>query len=125
MDTSRFAMKTGRTNGIGGWTLGVAVLLALVLSACASMQASLVSVAEAQAVEDGSELIVEGKIIQTLGEEDYYLVRDITGEITARIDESVRGNVELSSEAVWRLQGIVRRSPERSVLEVRKLSVVR
>ncbi|WP_116364676.1 NirD/YgiW/YdeI family stress tolerance protein [Parahaliea mediterranea] len=105
---------------IGHWMLVPAIVL---LAACATTPTTAVTIAEAQAVADGTEVVVDVRIAQKLDDEEY-LVADPSGEITAVIDEDILGKVQLSPSATIRLYGVIDRDEDASTLEVEKLQVL-
>lgn len=101
----------------------LAALMTVVLTACMSMRASSVSIAEAQAAADETLVVVEANIIQDLGSERY-LVRDASGQIIAEIDEDIIGEVQVAPDTTLRLFGEIDRNDSRSVLQVEKIQII-
>lgn len=93
------------------------------LAACATTQTTAVTVADAQAAADGTEVVFDAKIAQSLDDERY-MVYDSTGEIVAIIDDDILGKVQLSPDATIRLYGVIERNEDASEVEVEKLQVV-
>lgn len=100
-----------------------AMLIALV-AGCSHTPTSSVSVADAQAAADGSYVVIDARISQQLDDERF-LVRDITGEIIAEIEDHIMGEVQVSPDATLRLYGEINRSSRESVLEVERVQILR
>lgn len=102
----------------------LAALLIAVVAGCSHTPTSSVSVADAQAAADGTYVVIDARISQKLSDERF-LVRDITGEIIAEIDEDIMGEVQVSPDATLRLYGEISRDSRESVLEVERVQVLR
>lgn len=101
----------------------LAAFVMAVVAGCTSTPTSSVSVADAQAAPDGTYIVIDARISQKLSDERF-LVRDITGEITADIDEDIMGEVQVSPDATLRLYGEISRDSNESVLEVERVQVL-
>ena len=105
---------------ISRWILVPVIVL---IAACATPSINSLTVAEAQAAADGTEVVLDVRIAQQLSDEEY-LVSDPTGEITAVIDDDILGKVQLSPSATIRLYGVIDRDEDASALEVEKVQVL-
>lgn len=92
-------------------------------SACASVQPSETSIADALAAPDGTELIISGAVVQQMDDQQV-LMRDSSGQIVAEIDDSLIGELRLAPEAQLRIYGEVDRDDERSVLVAEKVELL-
>lgn len=100
-----------------------ASLLSLLLIACASHNTANLSVAQATAVADGTEVVVTGEIVQQIDRE-HLLLRDSSGQINVTIDDDVLGKVKFAPDARVRILGTIDRNSERSILVAKTLQVV-
>lgn len=100
-----------------------ASLSGLLLTACASHNTSNLSVAQATAVADGTEVVVTGEIVQQVDRE-HLLLRDGSGQINVTIDDEILGKVKFAPDSRVRILGEIDRNSERSVLVAKSLQVV-
>lgn len=104
-------------------TLIAATLSGLLLTACASHNTSNLTVAQATAVADGTEVVVTGEIVQQVDKE-HLLLRDGSGQINVTIDEDILGKVKFAPDSRVRILGKIDRDSERSILVAKSLQVV-
>lgn len=100
-----------------------AALSGLLLTGCASHHTSNITVAQATAVADGTEVVVTGEIVQQI-DADHLLLRDGSGQINVTIDEDILGKVKFAPDSRVRILGKIDRDSERSVLVAKSLQVV-
>jgi uncharacterized protein (TIGR00156 family) len=100
-----------------------ASLLSLLLVACASHNTANLSVAQATAVADGTEVVVTGEIVQQIDSE-HLLLRDSSGQINVTIDDEILGKVKFAPDSRVRILGKIDRNSERSILVAKTLQVV-
>jgi len=81
-----------------------AALLAIAMTACASTVPSSISIAQARAVPDDTKVVVIGELVQQI-DQQHYLPRDNSGQITARIDKDTLGEVKIAPDARLRIDG--------------------
>jgi uncharacterized protein (TIGR00156 family) len=103
-------------------TLAASVISAGLLG-CASHNTSNLSVAQATAVADGTEVVVTGEIVQQVDRE-HLLLRDSSGQINVTIDDEILGKVKFAPDSRVRILGEIDRNSERSVLVAKSLQVV-
>jgi uncharacterized protein (TIGR00156 family) len=113
--------STSRTASRG--ILGAAILSGLLLVGCASHTVSNISVAEATAVPDGTQVVVTGEVVQQVDRE-HLLLRDGSGQINVTVDEDILGKVKFAPDSRLRILGKVDRNSERSVLIATSVQVV-
>lgn len=94
------------------------------LAACGSPQPNNVSVAEALAAPDDTEVVVTAAILQDLGN-GRYLLSDGTGQLATEIDADLRGEIQLAPDTQLRIYGELDRDDEGTVLDARTVQVVR
>jgi uncharacterized protein (TIGR00156 family) len=100
-----------------------ATLSTLLLAGCASHNTTNLSVAQATAVADGTEVVVTGEIVQQLDRE-HLLLRDSSGQINVTIDDDILGKVKFAPDSRVRVHGEIDRNSERSILVAKSLQVV-
>jgi uncharacterized protein (TIGR00156 family) len=100
-----------------------AILSGFLLVGCASHTVSNISVAEATAVPDGTEVVVTGEVVQQVDRE-HLLLRDGSGQINVTVDEDILGKVKFAPDSRLRILGTVDRDSERSVLVATSVQVV-
>jgi uncharacterized protein (TIGR00156 family) len=93
------------------------------LIACASTPPAEMSIANALAAPDGTELVITGAVVQQFDDERV-LLRDPSGQITAEIDDSLLGEVKLAPNSRLRIHGEIDRDSERSVLVAETVQVL-
>lgn len=93
------------------------------LIACASTPPAEMSIANALAAPDGTELVITGVVVQQFDDERV-LLRDASGQITAEIDDSLLGKVKLAPNSRLRIHGEIDRDSERSVLVAETVQVL-
>ena len=102
---------------------GIAAGLLSLLVACASHNTANLSVAQATAVADGTEVVVTGEIVQQVDKE-HLLLRDSSGQINVTIDDEILGKVKFAPDSRVRILGEIDRNSERSILVAKTLQVV-
>jgi uncharacterized protein (TIGR00156 family) len=100
-----------------------ASLSGLLLAGCASHNTSSLTVAQATAVADGTEVVVTGAIVQQVDRE-HLLLSDGSGQINVTIDDEILGKVKFAPDSRVRVLGKIDRNSERSVLIAKSLQVV-
>lgn len=100
-----------------------ATLLGVGVVGCASHNTSNLSVAQATAVADGTEVVVTGEIVQQVDKE-HLLLRDSSGQINVTVDEDILGKVKFAPDSRVRILGKIDRNSERSILVAKSLQVV-
>lgn len=104
--------------------VGIAASLSgLLLTACASHNTSNLSVSQATAVADGTEVVVTGEIVQQIDKE-HLLLRDSSGQINVTVDDDILGKVKFAPDSRVRILGKIDRNSERSILIAKSLQVV-
>jgi len=94
-------------------------------AACASMQPSAVTIADALAAPDGTELVVTGTVVQQMQEDEEILLQDASGQIVAEVDDDLIGELQLGSDAQLRIKGEVDRDDDRSVIVAESVQLVK
>jgi uncharacterized protein (TIGR00156 family) len=102
---------------------GIAASLLSLLVACASHNTANLSVAQATAVADGTEVVVTGEIVQQIDKE-HLLLRDSSGQINVTIDDEILGKVKFAPDSRVRILGEIDRNSERSILVAKTLQVI-
>jgi uncharacterized protein (TIGR00156 family) len=100
-----------------------ASLLGVGLIGCASHNTSNLTVAQATAVADGTEVVVTGQIVQQVDRE-HLLLQDGSGQINVTIDDDILGKVKFAPDSRVRILGEIDRNSERSILVAKTLQVV-
>jgi uncharacterized protein (TIGR00156 family) len=101
----------------------VATLVGVGVVGCASHNTSNLSVAQATAVADGTEVVVTGEIVQQIDKE-HLLLRDSSGQINVTVDDDILGKVKFAPDSRVRILGKIDRNSERSILVAKSLQVV-
>jgi uncharacterized protein (TIGR00156 family) len=96
---------------------------ALLLAGCASHNTSSLTVAQATAVSDGTEVVVTGEIVQQIDRE-HLLLSDSSGQINVTVDEDILGKVKFAPDSRVRIHGEIDRNSERSILVAKSLQVI-
>lgn len=94
------------------------------LLACASQMGSSVTIAEATAAHDGSQVVVTGDIVQQMDNE-HLLLRDGSGQITIKVEKEILGKVKFAPDSHLRVYGTMDRNSERSILIAKSVQVVK
>ncbi len=106
--------------------LRTGLLMAAVLAGgCASAPTvSSISIGEALAAPDGSQVVVTAQVVQQIDGERY-LLRDSSGSITAEIDDDLLGEVKIAPDARLRIGGSIDQDHQPPVLEAKTVQLVR
>lgn len=94
------------------------------LLACASPTGSSVTIAEATAARDGSQVVVTGEVVQQMDNE-HLLLRDSSGQITVKVEKDILGKVKFAPDSSLRVYGTMDRNSERSILIAKSVQVVK
>lgn len=100
-----------------------ALLTMVFFAACASNTAQNVSISDANAAPDGTQIVVTGHIVEQVDKE-HLLLRDASGQINVTVDEDILGKVKFAPDSRVRILGKIDRNSERSVLVAKSVSVV-
>ena len=107
----------------------VCTLLAMVgsmfLVACASVQPTSVTIADALAAPDDTEVVVTGTVVQQMADDEALLLRDASGQIVAEVDDDLIGEMQLGADTQLRIKGRIDRDSDRSVIVAESVQVVR
>ncbi len=101
-----------------------AFIAAAMLSGCASQFGSGVTIAEATAAHDGTQVVVTGEVVQQLDRE-HILLRDASGQITVKIEKEIMGEVKFAPDSRLRVLGRMDRDKERSIVIAKSVQVVK
>ena len=96
----------------------------VVLLACASQMGSSVTIAEATAAHDGSQVVVTGDVVQQMDDE-HLLLHDGSGQITIKVEKDILGKVKFAPDSRLRVYGTMDRNSERSILIAKSVQVVK
>lgn len=109
-----------RKHSIGAVFCGL--VLAGAITACATTAPSNINIAQATAVPDDTKVVVTGALVQQL-DEDQYLLRDDSGQITTVIDRDKLGDVKIAPDARLRVYGEIdqSRTPPRLIAKTVQL----
>lgn len=121
MRTSFFSSNS--LQGMRQVVVGALAAVVMALAGCASHAVSNVSVSDANAAADGTQLVVTGEIVQQVDKE-HLLLRDSSGQINVTVDEDILGKVKFAPDSRVRVLGTIDRNSERSVLVAKSVSVV-
>lgn len=94
------------------------------LLGCASPMGSSVSIAEATAAHDGTQVVVTGDVVQQLDDE-HILLRDVSGQITIKVEKSILGEVKFATDSRLRVYGKMDRDSTRSIVVAKSVQVVK
>ena len=111
-----------RKNAIGAVFCGL--VLASAITACATTTPSNMNIAEATAVPDDTKVVVTGLLVQQLDEERY-LLRDASGQITAVIERDKLGDVKIAPDARLRVYGEIDQSQNPPQLIAKTVQLMR
>ncbi len=112
---------------IDGKRLTVTIALAgsiSLLAACASVSPSSVTIADALAAPDGTELVVTGTVVQQMADDEELLLQDATGQIVAEVDDDLIGKLQLGTSTQLRIRGEIDRDENRSVIVAESVQLV-
>ncbi len=117
-------VKSGKK--AGKQLAGIAALCgsALLLVACATVQPAAVTIADALAAPDGTNVVVNGTVVQQMPEDEEILLQDATGQIIAEVDDDLIGELQFGADTQLRVLGEIDRDADRSVIVARKIQVV-
>lgn len=120
--TTNIVKRIGNGARIGAGTLAIGSVL--LFTACASMQPSSVTIADALAAPDGTELVITGAVVQQMVEDEEVLLQDASGQIVAEVDDDLIGELQLNANTQLRIKGEVDRDEDRSVIVAESVQLV-
>ncbi|MCF7954677.1 MAG: NirD/YgiW/YdeI family stress tolerance protein [Phycisphaerae bacterium] len=97
-----------------------AFILAVPVLLMAGADHKVITVAQAKELEDDAKVVLEGFIIEDLGDE-MYLFRDATGDINLKIDEDAWKKCKMDPEMLVRVYGEIDREDDSLKVEVKKI----
>jgi uncharacterized protein (TIGR00156 family) len=101
-----------------------AFMLAVPMVLMAGADHKVITVAEARELDDDAKVVLEGFIIEDLGDE-MFIFRDATGDIDLEIDKHVWDKREMDPDQLVRVYGEIDRDDDSIEVDIKKIKDVK